>query len=184
MSMDRHVPPPPTLPVKQRRNEVRYPAAFRAILRSARAKDSLITFDVSYRGLYVASDRLLAPFALVQLGSELALAQTDAVQLALDRAREWLGSCATVLRQAFRELRRALLRFGERRGRSLQRIGAVLQRRQLRPGIGGPREELRVRLAAEPSLRVGDSLQLGLHLFEPVRLGLKRVEEPAQLALF
>jgi hypothetical protein len=68
MSTFRHVPPPPPLPVRQRRHEVRYPAAFRAILHSARAKDALLTCDVSYRGLYVASARLLPLRELVRVG--------------------------------------------------------------------------------------------------------------------
>ena len=123
-----------------------------------------------------------ARFAFSDLGAELALAEADAVQLRFDRGRE--------------RRRRGRARFFDSRSasffvrvsasasaaaRRLEWIGAVLERGQLGSRFGRPREQLRVGLAAEPPLGVGDPLQLRLHLLQPIGLGLQRVEKPPQL---
>ena len=58
-------------------------------------------------------------------------------------------------------------------GRRRKRIDAVLERCQLGSRFGGPREQLRVGLAPESPLGVGDPLELGLDLLEPIGLGLR-----------
>ena len=119
--------------------------------------------------------------AFRDLGPELALAETDAVQLGFDRGRERLR-CA----RRFFESRSAsfFVRFSASASAALaaaSRIGAVLERSQLGAGFGRPREQLRVGLAPESPLGVGDPLELGLHLLQPVGLRLERVEKPPQL---
>ena len=124
-----------------------------------------------------------AGLALVQLDPELALAEPDAVELGLDCLREGLGSGAPVLRQPLRQAPAARFSaLASAAGCRLERIRAVLERRELRRA---PRRA-RARSSPYDSHRkrrfvVGDPLELGLDLLEPVGLGFERVEEPPQL---
>ena len=75
----------------------------------------------------------------------------------------------------------ARLRLGERlRGRR-RRVGASLERVELGAGVGGAGEQLVVRRAVEPPLRVRDPVEPGLELLEPSRLRLERGEKRVQV---
>ena len=75
----------------------------------------------------------------------------------------------------------ALLRGGELAPRGLGRVDAVLERGELCPRLGGAREQLLVRLAAEAALRLGDPVELGLELLEAARLGFEGRKERAKV---
>ena len=74
-----------------------------------------------------------------------------------------------------------LLRRDQCRGRGRRRIEAALERRQLLAGGRRTGEKVVVVRSAEPAAGVGDPLELSLHVLEPVRLGLERGEEAAEV---
>ena len=122
-----------------------------------------------------------ARVALGDLGSELAFAEPDPVQLGLDCLRERLRGRAAGLREALRQRGAAFVRFRDRGCRCGERIGPVLERGQLGSSIRRSGKQLLVGLGPEPALRVRDPLELGLDLLQPVRLRLERIEEAAKL---
>jgi hypothetical protein len=122
-----------------------------------------------------------AGLTLSQLGSELALAQADPMELGLDRRRERPGRLSASLCQALREVQRALLGLRDGRRCRLERIGPALASRKLVASLDRASQELGVGLAPKTALRIGDPLEPGLDLFEPVRLCVERVQEASKL---
>ena len=123
-----------------------------------------------------------ARLALGQLRDELALAEADAFELARDRLSERLRGFAPRLRKLVGE--RAHLRLRRRAGLrgGLHRVGAVGERLELGARLCRAREQLLERRAAEPALRLGDPVEVGLDLLDAVRLGLERGEKRPELA--
>src|SRR5581483_9664215 len=62
-----------------------------------------------------------------------------------------------------------------------KRVCPALDCGQLLACLGGPGEQLLVGRAPEAALRFCDAVELALDVLEPVRLGLERREEGAQL---
>ena len=75
------------------------------------------------------------------------------------------------------------LRLGnrDRRGGGRERVGARVDRLQLRAGLAGAGQQLLIGLVAKPPFRIGDPVELALHLLEAVRLRLERGEERAEV---
>ena len=124
-----------------------------------------------------------ARLALAQLGPELALAEADAVQLGCDRVRERRRPQPPArFDSSLGERLDSRLGLGQRRARPPQRDR---RRPRAQPARLAPRPRARAAPRSvsqrKRRLRVGDPLELGLDLLEPVGLGLERVEEPPQL---
>ncbi len=119
--------------------------------------------------------------ALAELAPKLAVAHADVAELGCDgvgeRGRGGVAFCA----QFEDELVDALLGGGELAPRGFGRVDAVLERGELGACLGGAREQLLVRLAAEAALRLGDPVELGLELLESAGLGLEGSEESAKV---
>ena len=123
-----------------------------------------------------------ARLALAELGDELALAEADALELARrppprTGRRPPRRACASSSVSS-RVFASAAARASRRGG---ERVDAVVERLELGARLGRAREQLLERRAAEAPLRLGDPVELRLDLLEPVRLGLERGEERAQL---
>jgi len=76
--------------------------------------------------------------------------------------------------QLGRQATQLAFRGSERLGRGSGGVEALVDRVEL--GLRGrrPRQQLLVRLRTKPPLRLGDVLQLALHLLEPARLRFER----------
>ena len=103
------------------------------------------------------------------------------MELGLDCLGERPRGRAPVRRQFLRQRLHALLGLRERCRSGSERIRTVLESRQLGARVVGSGQELGVRLAPKAPLRLGDPIELGLDLLEPVGLGLERVQESPQL---
>ena len=120
--------------------------------------------------------------ALAQLDAELALAQADALELLRQRPlrRAPLRS-RRAARSSVGELVDPASRLGERFGRSGRGIVPPSSASSSALASRRAAKELLVALAAEPAPRLGDPVELGLDLLEPVGLGLERGEKGAEL---
>src|SRR5439155_27254574 len=122
-----------------------------------------------------------ARLAFRELDAELALPQTQAAELLCDRLGERLRGGDALRAQLVREPSYESLGYRQRLARRRGRVDPVLERLELRASLGGPGEQLVVARAAETALRLGDPVELGLDLFQPVGLGLERSEERSPL---
>jgi len=118
---------------------------------------------------------------LRQLDAKLALAHADSLELGRDGRRERLGSGLPRLPHGESQLFDPPLRDLDRLGRGRDGIGPVIQRIELGLRLGGPPKQLLVRRAAKTPLRLGNPVELGLDLLEPIRLGVERGEKAAEL---
>ena len=118
---------------------------------------------------------------LAELDAELALAQSDPLQLLGDRGGKRVGGLTAGVAQLPAERRDLPLGVGERLGSGRGGIGLPFERLELGPRLGCALEQLLVAIAAETPPCLDDAVELRLDLLEPVGLGLERRQEGAQL---